>query len=144
MRNVADPRIRPARGPGRSFMEDTAPPPRKRRIPRLAAASAITVLLALVAVPGAGVARAPEPETPPGVDEIASSPNLTQVAHLPKDGPFANSANTDWAFRGHYAFGGNYNGFTVFDIRDPKAPTVVAQVLCPGSQNDVSISGDLL
>ncbi|MET0424321.1 MAG: hypothetical protein ABW046_10615 [Actinoplanes sp.] len=85
-----------------------------------------------------------DPGTIPGVDEIVSTPNLKQVAYLPKTGPFATSTNSDWAFQGHYAFGGNYNGFAVYDIRNPKAPTVATQVLCPGSQNDISISGNLL
>src|SRR6185436_15267921 len=65
----------------------------------------------------------------PGVDEIVSSPNIAQVGHLDKTGPFAaeNSYNTDWAFRGTYAFGGNYNGFTVYDIKNPKDPKIATQ-----------------
>ncbi|MFI5890427.1 LVIVD repeat-containing protein [Actinoplanes sp. NPDC051513] len=92
----------------------------------------------------AGTAASAAPPSIPGVDEIVSSPNLTQIAHLDKTGPFANSTNSDWAFQGHYAFGGNYNGFAVYDISKPSAPTVAAQVLCPGSQNDISISDNLL
>jgi len=112
---------------------------------RLAAISAIAIAAALFSVPTSGAAHTPtDPGVIPGVDEIASSPNLKQVAYLPKTGPFAASTNSDWAFQGHYAFGGNYNGFAVYDIRNPKAPTVAAQVLCPGSQNDISISGNLL
>jgi hypothetical protein len=80
----------------------------------------------------------------PGVDEIRSSPNIRQVAHLDKQGPFAASTNSDIAFQGKYAFAGNYNGFMIYDISNPRQPTVVSQVLCPGSQNDVSIYGDLL
>jgi hypothetical protein len=124
-------------------MKRTAP--QGRRLKRLAALSAVAVVVALLTAPASGAARTPNtPGTVPGVDEIVSSPNLTQVASLPKTGPFASSPNTDWAFQGHYAFGGNYNGFAVYDITDPKAPTVAVQVLCPGSQNDVSISGNLL
>ncbi|WP_433384998.1 LVIVD repeat-containing protein [Actinoplanes sp. CA-142083] len=92
----------------------------------------------------AGTAANAAPPAIPGVDEIVSSPNLTQIAHLDKTGPFATSTNSDWAFQGHYAFGGNYNGFAVYDIRNPSAPAVAAQVVCPGSQNDVSVSGRLL
>ncbi|MEV6349029.1 hypothetical protein [Actinoplanes sp. NPDC051851] len=80
----------------------------------------------------------------PGVDEIVSSPNIAQVAHLDTAGPLAGAFNTDWAFKGTYAFDGNYNGFTVYDISDPRDPRVATQVLCPGSQNDLSIYGDLL
>ncbi|GID96672.1 LVIVD repeat-containing protein [Amorphoplanes digitatis] len=119
--------------------------PRGRQLKRLACLSVATVLLGLLTAPSSGMAQAPaDPGTPPGVDEIASTPNLKQVAYLPKTGPFASSFNTDWAFKGKYAYGGNYNGFTVYDIRNPKAPTVAAQVVCPGSQNDVSIYGNLL
>lgn len=82
----------------------------------------------------------------PGVDEIASSPNLRQIAHLPKQAPFNTQSafGTDIAFQGRYAFAGNYDGFVVYDIRNPSSPRIVAQVLCPGSQNDISIHGDLL
>ncbi|MFI7603350.1 LVIVD repeat-containing protein [Actinoplanes sp. NPDC049681] len=119
--------------------------PRGRQLKRLAGLSAAAVVAGLLAAPSSGAAQAPaDPGTPPGVDEVASTPNINQVAYLPKTGPFATSTNTDWAFQGRYAFGGNYNGFTVYDIADPKAPAVAAQVLCPGSQNDVSVSGNLL
>jgi hypothetical protein len=78
----------------------------------------------------------------PGVDEIVHSDNITHVASVPKDA--LKGTNSDLAFQGKYAFAGNYDGFRIFDISDPKAPTTVAQVLCPGSQNDISVSGDLL
>jgi hypothetical protein len=118
--------------------------PRGRQLKRLACLSTATVVLSLLVAPTAGVAQAPS--VPPGVDEIASSPNLQQVANLPKQAPFdtETSFNTDWAFQGKYAFGGNYNGFTVYDISKPKQPKIAAQVLCPGSQNDVSVYGKLL
>jgi hypothetical protein len=119
---------------------------RGRQLKRLACLSAGAVLIGLLASPSSGAARGPvlDPGTPPGVDEVASTPNLNQVAYLPKTGPFANSTNSDLVFQGKYAYAGNYNGFTVYDISKPKAPTVAAQVLCPGSQNDVSVKGNLL
>jgi LVIVD repeat-containing protein len=118
--------------------------PQGRRLKRLAVVGAVAIAAALLTAPASAAQTPTAPGTPPGVDEIASSPNLKQVAYLPKTGPFATSTNSDWAFSGHYAFGGNYNGFAVYDIRNPKAPTVAVQVLCPGSQNDISISGHLL
>lgn len=78
----------------------------------------------------------------PGVDEIVHSDNVRHVTNIPKDA--LKGTNSDLAFQGHYAFAGNYDGFRIFDIRNPKAPKTVAQVLCPGSQNDVTVSGDLL
>ncbi|WP_455353969.1 LVIVD repeat-containing protein [Streptomyces sp. SYSU K217416] len=78
----------------------------------------------------------------PGVDEIVHSDNIKHVANIPKDA--LKGLNTDLAFQGKYAFAGNYDGFAIFDISRPKAPKLVSQVLCPGAQNDVSVSGDLL
>ncbi|MFC0097036.1 LVIVD repeat-containing protein [Micromonospora marina] len=106
----------------------TAPPSSAQEIPRAQAAPA-TVDSAV-----------------PGVDEISSSPNLRQVANLPKQAPFDTSAafGTDIAFQGRYAFVGNYDGFVVYDIARPSRPTIVSQVLCPGSQNDISVHGNLL
>ncbi|MBB4981786.1 hypothetical protein GGE06_002696 [Streptomyces sp. SFB5A] len=78
----------------------------------------------------------------PGVDEIVHSQNIEHLANIPKDA--LKGLNSDLAFQGKYAFAGNYDGFRIFDISDPKAPKTVTQVLCPGSQNDVSVSGNLL
>ncbi|MFD6530923.1 LVIVD repeat-containing protein [Streptomyces sp. NPDC060184] len=78
----------------------------------------------------------------PGVDEIVHSDNIEHLTNVPKDALLG--TNTDLAFQGKYAFAGNYDGFRVFDISNPKKPKTVAQVLCPGSQNDVSVSGNLL
>ena len=81
-----------------------------------------------------------------GVGDVASTKNLHLLANVPKSGPFApeSAFNSDWAFQGNYAYGGNYNGFTVYDISSTEAPELVAQVLCPGSQNDISVNGNLL
>ncbi|WP_046502985.1 LVIVD repeat-containing protein [Streptomyces odonnellii] len=78
----------------------------------------------------------------PGVDEIVHSDNIKHLVNIPKD--LIAGTNSDLAFQGKYAFSGNYDGFRIFDISNPKAPKTVAQVLCPGSQNDISVSGDLL
>jgi hypothetical protein len=78
----------------------------------------------------------------PGVDEVVHSDNITPLANIPKDA--LKGTGSDLAFQGRYAFGGNYDGFTVYDIANPKSPKVVSQVLCPGAQNDVSVSGNLL
>ncbi|MFF2026631.1 LVIVD repeat-containing protein [Streptomyces sp. NPDC058171] len=78
----------------------------------------------------------------PGQDEIVHSDNIKHLANIPKDA--LPGTNSDLAFQGKYAFAGNYDGFRIFDISDPKAPKTVSQVLCPGSQNDISVSGNLL
>ncbi|WAU81361.1 hypothetical protein O1Q96_17165 [Streptomyces sp. Qhu-G9] len=78
----------------------------------------------------------------PGQDEIVHSANIEHLANIPKDA--LPGTNSDLAFQGRYAFAGNYDGFRIFDISNPKSPKTVSQVLCPGSQNDISVSGDLL
>ncbi|MFJ2260929.1 LVIVD repeat-containing protein [Streptomyces sp. NPDC087844] len=78
----------------------------------------------------------------PGQDEIVHSDNIQHLANIPKDA--LPGTNSDLAFQGKYAFAGNYDGFRIFDISNPKAPKTVSQVLCPGSQNDITVSGDLL
>ncbi|WP_267243346.1 LVIVD repeat-containing protein [Streptomyces sp. PR69] len=78
----------------------------------------------------------------PDVDEVVHSDNIEHLAAIPKDA--LKGTNSDLAFQGRYAYAGNYDGFRIFDISDPKSPRTVAQVLCPGSQNDVSVSGELL
>ncbi|GAA1595943.1 hypothetical protein GCM10009678_92410 [Actinomadura kijaniata] len=100
------------------------------------------VVLAMAAVLTAPAASADIP----GKDEIAKSDNMHHLANIPKPGPFSavDAYGTDWAFKGKYAFAGNYNGFTVFDISRPAKPKIVSVVQCPGAQNDVSIAGDLL
>ena len=102
---------------------------------------------------GVGVAVAAEPSPTVGlsgtaldVNQIGSSKNIEHVSNTPAVGPFAapGAFGTDIAFQDDKAFVGNYNGFTIYDISDPTAPTTLSQVLCPGSQNDVTVSGDLL
>jgi hypothetical protein len=55
-----------------------------------------------------------------------------------------NFANSDLAFSGNHLFQGNFNGFNTYDIENPKRPRLVASVVCPGGQGDVSVHGNLL
>ncbi|MFD1824658.1 LVIVD repeat-containing protein [Mumia zhuanghuii] len=141
-------------------------PTRRDRLPRAlavtAGAAALVVSTLAGAAPSIGVpddgSESPAPvaaqrlaavddaDTELGVGETASSPNMKLLANIPKNGAFAEEAafSTDLAFKGNYAYAGNYNGFTVYDIKKGSRPTQVAQVVCPGSQNDISVSGNLL
>ncbi|WP_190822551.1 LVIVD repeat-containing protein [Saccharopolyspora pogona] len=78
--------------------------------------------------------------------DISKSKNIEHVANLPKQAPFntLDAFGTDIAFKQNYAYVGNYDGFVVYDIKNPKKPKIVTQVLCPGGQGDVSVSGNLL
>ncbi|MDG9718309.1 hypothetical protein [Streptomyces sp. DH24] len=78
----------------------------------------------------------------PAQDQVVHSANIEHLVNIPKE--TLPGTNSDLAFQGKYAFAGNYDGFRIFDISNPKAPKTVAQVLCPGSQNDISVSGNLL
>jgi uncharacterized protein (DUF305 family) len=53
-------------------------------------------------------------------------------------------ANTDLAFRKDMVIEGNYHGFNSFNIEDPRKPQLLASVVCPGGQGDVSIYKNLL
>jgi hypothetical protein len=111
---------------------------------RLGVAAAVAGLLASLCLAGAASAAPAAPaaaqESP---DDISHSDNISLLSNTPISAGIPGTAS-DLAFQGRYAFAGNYDGFTIFDIKRPAAPRVVAEVLCPGSQNDISVSGDLL
>ena len=68
------------------------------------------------------------------------------MKNIPKQGAFASQTafNSDLAFKGEYAYAGNYEGFMVYDLANPTSPEPLTQVVCPGSQNDVSVYRNLL
>ncbi|TDB92657.1 hypothetical protein [Actinomadura sp. 7K534] len=113
---------------------------RARRKTLLGVFSGIALVISAISVPPASADRGPDD------DGITKTRNMHHLANIPKQGPLAGESayNSDWAFQGKYAFGGNYEGFTVYDISRPSRPKVVSVVHCPGSQNDVSIAGNLL
>jgi uncharacterized protein (DUF305 family) len=53
-------------------------------------------------------------------------------------------ANTDLAFSKDVVIEGNYHGFNSYNVEDPMTPQLLASVVCPGGQGDVSIYGNLL
>jgi hypothetical protein len=103
---------------------------------------AVTAFFAAAAVALAGpvAASVAEPDVPPGAIE---SSNITHLSNQPKNGALQGTGS-DIAFQGKYAFAGNYDGFTVYDLSDPENPEQVVQVSCPGSQNDISVYKDIL
>ena len=70
--------------------------------------------------------------------------NLRLVSTTPPPEDFVGIMNSDLAFKGNYVFQGNYNGVQVWDIEDPRQPLLVTGYVCPASQSDVSVYGDLL
>ncbi len=61
-----------------------------------------------------------------------------------RGGALLNFANSDMAFAGNILFEGNFHGFNTYNIEDPSVPRLLASVVCPGGQGDVSVVGDLL
>jgi len=74
-------------------------------------------------------ANAP-PEPPPPFDPVASNR--------------LGFTNSDLAFSGNHVFVGNYHGFNTYDVERPNKPKLLASVVCPGGQGDVSVYGHLL
>jgi hypothetical protein len=77
---------------------------------------------------------------------------MSLLAHRDKPAGWFNPANpgdfgfvnSDLAFQGNYAFVGGFNGFQVWNISNPSAPTLRTAVVCPGGQGDVSVYKHLL
>jgi hypothetical protein len=70
--------------------------------------------------------------------------NIRLVSTTPPTPQFLGVTNSDLAFTGNYVVQGNYNGFQVYDLSNPKSPRVVLTYLCPASQSDVSVYRNLL
>ncbi len=70
--------------------------------------------------------------------------NLRLVSATRPPEAFIGVTNSDLAFKDNYAIQGNYNGIMVWDITDPASPSLVTEYVCPASQSDVSVYGDLL
>jgi hypothetical protein len=70
--------------------------------------------------------------------------NLSMLSQTPPPEAFVGVTNSDLAFRGNHAIQGNYNGIIVWDISNPRSPSLVVDYLCPASQSDVSVYQNLL
>jgi hypothetical protein len=78
--------------------------------------------------------------------EQDGTPNITLLSNTPKPAPFETEAdfNSDLAFENGYAFGGNYDGVQIWDVRDGQTPALASFIHCPGSQNDVTVNDGIL
>ena len=70
--------------------------------------------------------------------------NLRVVSSTRPTEKFVGVTNSDLSFSGPYAIQGNYNGYQVWDVSNPKKPKLKIGFLCPASQSDVSIYRNLL
>ncbi len=108
--------------------------------------------------PGAGAAPAParamakvRPSPDPRVglkagmfDAGTAEWNMKLLSTTPPPENFKGVTNSDLAFTGKYAIQGNYNGWQIWDISTPAQPRLETAYLCPASQSDVSVYGNLL
>jgi hypothetical protein len=120
-------------------------PARRRRARGVAvvAGAALALTLSPVAAQASGAAD-PRDNLSPGLfDAGTASLGMDLLSTQPKPAPVTGT-NSDLAFQGDLVFSANYSGVNIYDVRDPSAPDLVTQIVCPGSQNDVSVYGDLL
>ena len=79
-----------------------------------------------------------------GMQHLAN--RLKPPGFVPPDGNPGNFGflTSDMAFQGDYAFVGGFNGFQIWNVSNPAAPTLTTAVVCPGGQGDLSVYRNLL
>ena len=94
-------------------------------------------------------AAAPDPDPRIGLrpglfDAGEATWNLRVLSKTPPPKEFVGRINTDLAFTGDYAIQGSFSGFQVWNISNPRQPTLVNGFVCPAAQSDVSVYQNLL
>lgn len=161
-----------SRFPARRFVRGSSPVDAFRRVASLSAAAALFVTTACAssrsavvtstpaAAPAAASAAEPAPAAAPMTNQQGTDPrvglgaglmnaeeaiwNLRMLSKTPPPPDFVGAWNSDLAFKDHYVLQGNYNGFQIWDVDDPRRPKLVFGYLCPASQSDVSVYENLL
>jgi hypothetical protein len=70
--------------------------------------------------------------------------NMHLVRNMPPTDSFIGVTHSDLAFRGQYVIQGNYDGYDIWDVSNPRNPTLYHSVVCRGSQSDVSVYANLI
>jgi LVIVD repeat-containing protein len=113
----------------------------------------VASLVAPVLVSAQSYPSATDPRSglkPGRFDAGTAASNMRLVSFSPKPAQFDSARgltfiNSDLAFGStHYAYQGNFAGFTVWDVSNPAKPVVASVVECITSQGDPSIVGHLL
>ena len=81
------------------------------------------------------------PDEPPG---FVRPPQPEGTPRPPQNPNALSFTNSDLAFSGSHVIVGNYHGFNTYNIERANRPQLIASVVCPGGQGDVSIFGNLL
>ncbi len=111
------------------------------------------LLSALLLLPARASAQPPDPRVglKPGIFDAGQAAfGMKLVANRPRpegfdpSGTLPGFGNSDLAFFGDYLVQGNYAGWKVWNVANPRRPTLRAKVYCPGNQGDPSIYGNLL
>jgi len=92
--------------------------------------------------PKAPAGRASPPEPPP--NEAGRGAANTPPPFDPVVSNRLGFTNSDLAFSANHVIVGNYHGFNTYDVERPNRPKLLASVVCPGGQGDVSVHGGLL
>lgn len=102
-------------------------------------------------MPGERPANATPPAPPPTAPQTGGAPPApggpqpyAPNSAAPPGAGGLDFANSDIAFSGTHMVMGNFHGFNAYDIESAKSPRLLASIVCPGGQGDVSIYGNLL
>jgi hypothetical protein len=119
-----------------------------RRLIGLIATLVVPALLPAQSYPSASDPRS---NLKPGrFDAGTAESNMRLVSFSPKPALFDSTRgltfiNSDVAFgNNHYAYQGNFAGFTIWDVSNPSKPVVAAVMDCITAQGDPTIVGNLL
>ena len=108
-----------------------------------------TVARSSSATPTSVSMSAPSPDPRVGLrggayDAAEAVWNLNVLSSTRPSEKFVDGINSDLAFSGNYVFQGSFNGYQVWDISNPRQPTLKTAYFCPASQSDVSVYRNLL